>query len=102
MVICEIATLSTYGWYVGRETRDRITKHIADFDQLNMFDEGILSSGKHEAYISKIPLKVTSKYHINDIGIVPRFTELSYAIGKKFKEIKATESKRARALKSFE
>lgn len=102
VVILELVTFTTYGWYIERKTRDRIMAHISDFDHLNWFDDDILSSRKHNSYIAKIDLHLTSKYHVSDIGIVPRFTHLSYAIGKRFKEIKETESKKAKALKSFD
>lgn len=77
VAIMEFASLCVYGWFVSKE----ITEVYMNLDEsklrLNQFNPSIISG--QPAYIST-HFSLFAKYHIEGLGIVPRFSKLEKRI----------------------
>lgn len=81
VAIMELVTFVIYGGFVS--------KHIADvymiLDEsklrLNQFNPSILATNR---YISNVPFSLFSKYYINGLGTVPRWSKLHKRVNEYF------------------
>ena len=89
LVIFEFATFATYGPPINSDLNDAIINGLGDY-RLNTISWDILS-GNRKPYITNIGATFLFSHHINGVGIVWRFSTLSKAINKRFKEL-LTES----------
>lgn len=74
IAINEFSTFMTYGWFVSKE----VTEVYMNLDEsklrLNRFNPSIISG--LPAYIAIIHFSLFSKYHIEGLGVIPRFSQL--------------------------
>jgi len=73
IVVMEFATFLVYGGFVTKETEEVFMNLDKSKLRLNQFDPTILSTNP---YIANVPFSLFSKYHINGIGTIPRWSKL--------------------------
>jgi len=74
IIIAELSTFLTYGWFVSKKVTETYMNLDEDELELNIYDPSILIIGN--TFISTNLFSFTSKYHIDDLGVVPRFSKL--------------------------
>lgn len=81
LIAVEIATFLIYGWFVSKEIEDVYSNLNEDKLRLNMYDSKILST---TPYITNVPFSIFCKYHIGELGTVPRWSKLHKRINEYF------------------
>lgn len=78
ITIMEFSTLYVYGWFVSKE----ITEVYMNLDEsklrLNQLNPSIISV--QPAYITNISFSLFTKYYIEGLGTIPRFSKLEKRI----------------------
>jgi hypothetical protein len=89
VAIIELVTSSVYGSFVSKQ----ITDTYMDLDEsklrLNMYDSTILGTGKN--FISTLPFSIFSKYYINNVGVIPRWSRLHKKVNEYFKNVSSRD-----------
>lgn len=81
VAIMEFATLIVYGGFVSKQITDVYMNLDESKLRLNQFNPSILSTNH---YITNVPFSVFSKYHIEGLGTVPRWSKLHKKINEYF------------------
>lgn len=90
--ICEFVTYIVYGGFVSKSVSEEYMNLDISKLRFNSFDSSIImivdQSLSDPFYIDKVPVSVFSKYHINELGTVPRWSKLSKRIDEFYKNIR--------------
>lgn len=81
VAIMEFATFIIYGGFVSKQIIDVYMNLDESKLRLNQFNPSILSTN---CYITSVPFSVFSKYHIEGMGTVPRWSKLHKRINEYF------------------
>lgn len=81
LIVFELVTIGVYGRFVSEELTEVYMNLDTSKLQLNRFSASILNTGT-KAYIATVPFSLFSKYHINELGTVPRWSKLHKQINK--------------------
>jgi hypothetical protein len=85
LVLMELVVLSVYGKPISKSKADIILRYLHRYER-NRFDTGMLSGEGFLPYISKIS-SILFKYHIDNVGVVWRYSELAIAIDRRYLEV---------------
>lgn len=78
ILIFKLASYLVYGGFIQKEKEEFFMNIPDDKYRLNYLDSSILQL--HYGYISTTPFSILSKYHINSVGKVYRWSKLSKKI----------------------
>lgn len=81
LIVMEMTTFQTYGWFVSKETEDTYSNLNEDKLRLSIYDSKILLT---IPYITNVPFSIFCKYHIKGLGTVPRWSKLHKRINEYF------------------
>ena len=81
VAIMEFATFIVYGWFVSKQITDVYMNLDESKLRLNQFNPSILETN---CYITNVPFSIFSKYHIEGLGTVPRWSKLHKRINEYF------------------
>lgn len=73
IAVAETATFIVYGSFVSKEVANVYMNLDESKLRLNHYDKSILSTN---CYITNVPFSLFSKYHINGMGTIPRWSKL--------------------------
>jgi len=89
LVSLELATFLTYGWFVGKHHQSKYINLKKEDIRLNMFDSSIIMIGDIDlmkgSCISLVYFSLFSKYYIEGIGLVPRWSKLHKKINEYYR-----------------
>jgi len=77
----EFATFMVYGGFVSKQITDVYMNLDESKLRLNKFNPSILSTNR---YITNVQFSIFSKYHIEGLGTVPRWSKLHKRINEYF------------------
>ena len=90
----EVATLVVYGNPISKTVEDKYLKLInLDNYRLNYLDHKILSDKTSFKFITNVTFSLISRYHIDTVGIIPRWSPLHNQIKETFKQAKEDYNK---------
>jgi len=72
-IALEFSTWVVYGGFISKEVRDVYMDLDESSLRLNQFNPSILSTN---CYITDVPFSLFSKYHIQGLGTIPRWSPL--------------------------
>lgn len=85
-VTSELSKLICYGGYItDLEIYNSLVKHKDKNIRLNQFNPNIIDLGTLP-FISTLPMPTFSKYYINNMGMIPRWSKSHKLIEQCFKE----------------
>ena len=99
LTICDLAALSVYAKPISKKKADIILRYLHRYER-NRFEPDMLSGEGFLPYISKIS-SILFKYHIDNVGVVWRYSELSKAIGRKLIEVNHGELTKLKVFEDY-
>lgn len=72
-LVSEISNFIVYGNFVSKEIKNIYMNLDESKLRLNIYDPSILST---KCFITNVPFGIFSKYYINGVGTVPRWSKL--------------------------
>jgi hypothetical protein len=79
--IIEFANFLVYGGFVSKKITDVYMNLDESKLRLNQFNPSILSTN---CYITNVPFSIFSKYHIEGLGTIPRWSKLHKRVNEYF------------------
>jgi predicted membrane channel-forming protein YqfA (hemolysin III family) len=85
VAIVEFATFITYDGFVSKQIADLYMNLDESKLRLNLFAPSILDYSINKYfYIAKLPFSILSKYHIQGLGAIPRWSKLHKRVNEYF------------------
>jgi hypothetical protein len=91
LILFLLATLDTYGWFISKMTTNVFMNLDTTKLKLNPYNRSIIST---DPFINRLPIPLLSKYYINGLGQIPRWSKLHKKINEYYKIAEQNEKQK--------
>lgn len=97
VVAVHAVTFSIFGWFVSNKKLDEIIPDLNEYNRLcGREDNIILTSSASKPYLAtiRLPFVIMTKWYIDDVGIVSRWSKWSSMLDERRNELLAGKTKK--------